>query len=90
MTGVCSCRPCKRRRLPITTFATVNEEGRYRGMMAYLMDEHGGLDQRMMGEELGMTTGASVSIRVRALKEEMNKNKKRGRQIKRVEQALFE
>ena len=58
-------------------------------MMAYLIAKHGGLDQRTMAEELGMTTGESVSIRVRALQEEMNKNKKPGRQIKRVEQALF-
>ena len=53
-----------------------------------MLSKYAGLSQRAIAEELGVGTGAAVSIQLRKLEATLQKNKELQHQVKRIESVL--
>ncbi len=62
--------------------------GVYRGILARMLLKYSGMTQREVAEYLGMGTGASVSMRLKALNQELGEDQALARKVKQVERRL--
>ena len=60
----------------------------WRGIAARMLVKYGALTQRAVAEELGVTTGAAISIRLKAAGEAIKAQRSLRRAVKRIENTL--